>query len=996
MHRPDVTVVVIVQDDRDLLPAAVRSVTRQTLRNIEILIVNHGSTDGTDKVADRLATKDNRIRVVHLPDREGGPGRTCNAGFAEATAPYVTLCASDDELPPDACRRLLATAELHDADLVLGRTIRIQPERGNQTRPWLHSNYEEEAVYDGIRARTGLLRDQISAGKLYSVDFIRRHGLAFPEDVIYEDQLFTLSCCVLARRIAVVPDVVYHWVTRSVGKPSITHTRSQIANLRDRIAVNLRMDQFLRDQDAEDLAPIKDAKFIEHDLRLYLKELWHREPAYQRDFIDILADYVTTFPYSVAEQLPTIYRVVLFMLRHRDLEGTLAACEYIRDPGRVSTELTERDGRVYWGTRYLDDAQARTWLDVTSLGLHRIPFSQQNIYNYFTTYDVDGSTVRVTGVLHNELGQISEDGDLALTLLLRRKGGGSSARTKVEAVRWGPSVIEYDAILDFGALLPRRARPFQTWELILVTRLGEHVNATPVCVRDDALHAATPVKRSRAVLGPRWLDPQAELRGNLTLRATWRRPTRRLFDVGKGLLQSGRVPIHLGTRSVQLARASARWASQLRRGLRWAGRRVRMAAFRTVLTRMPLDDSLIVFESFQGRQASDSPRAIFDELRATRPDLSLVWSLGPGGRRGSDLPRGTRVVTRGGWEYFKVLAKARYWVDNFGMPRDLPKPARTTYLQTWHGTPVKRLFFDTTRVRDDEAEKARFQRLVDRWDLLVAPSPFFERSMVRSANFGGELLRTGVPRNDALVRAREGGLDAATARARQALDLPTDRRILLFAPTYRSPEEATEAYTPLDLELLAEALGDEWYVLLRDHYFSKPAGIEPGLRYFAGDVTMAPDLTTLMLASDALLTDFSSVMFDYALLRRPMLFYAPDIDYYNNVDPLTYFDLPDVVPGPVVRTQDELIAAIDRVDDGHAEMVTRYDTFVARFCPREDGRSTAAVIDAVWGPSTRSDDRWAPGQGHAQDGSPAEGPSLTVTAGQALAEASEPRTQRRR
>jgi CDP-glycerol glycerophosphotransferase len=994
MHRPDVTVVVIVQDDRDLLRAAVRSVTRQTLRNIEILIVNHGSTDGTDKVADRLATKDDRIRVIHLPDREGGPGRTCNAGFAEATAPYVTLCASDDELPPDACRRLLATAQLHGAELVLGRTIRIQPEKGNQARPWVHSAYEEEAAYDGIRARTGLLRDQISAGKLYSVDFIRRHGLAFPEDVIYEDQLFTLSCCVLARRIAVVPDVVYHWITRSVGKPSITHTRSQIANLRDRIQVNLRMDQFLRDHDAEDLAPIKDAKFIEHDLRLYLNELWHRDPAYQRDFIDILADYVTTFPYSVAEALPTIYRVVLFMLRQRDLEGTLAACEYIREPGRVSTELTERDGRVYWGTHYLDDEQARPWLDVTSLGLHRIPFSHQNIYNYFIAYDVDGTTVRVRGVLHNELGQINPDDDLRLAV--RLKGARSSSQAHVDSVRWGPSLIEYDATLDFGALLPRKARPFQTWDLILVTRLGQHTNATRVCVRDDGLHRPVPVKRSRVVLGARWLDPQATLRGNLTFRATWRPPTRRLIDVGKGLLQSGRVPILLGTRSVLLARDARGWAVQFRRALRWGARRIRMAAFRTILTRMPLDDSLVVFESFQGRQASDSPRAIFDELRATRPDLTLVWSLGPTGRPGSDLPRGTRTVSRGSWEYFKVLARARYWVDNFGMPRDLPKPARTTYVQTWHGTPVKRLFSDTTRVRDNPPERSRFQRLVDRWDLLVAPSPFFEHSLVRSANFDGDLLRTGVPRNDALVRARESGLDEATARARQALDLPTDRKILLFAPTYRSPDEATEAYTPLDLEMLAEAIGEEWYILLRDHYFSKPAAVEPGLRYFAGDVTSVQDLTTLMLASDALLTDFSSVMFDFALLRRPMLFYAPDLDYYTNVDPLTYFNLAEVVPGPVAGTQDDVIAALGRLDAGHAEMTERYDDFVARFSPLEDGRATTAVIDAVWGSSTGSDDRWAPGQGHAQDGAPAEGPSLTVTAGQALAKASEPGTHRRR
>ena len=218
----------------------------------------------------------------------------------------------------------------------------------------------------------------------------------------------------------------------------------------------------------------------------------------------------------------------------------------------------------------------------------------------------------------------------------------------------------------------------------------------------------------------------------------------------------------------------------------------------------------------------------------------------------------------------------------------------------------------------------------------------------------------------------------------------------MFAPTYRSPEDATEAYTPLDLEMLADALGDEWYILLRDHYFSKPAALEPGLGYFAGDVTTVPDLTTLMLASDALLTDFSSVMFDFSLLRRPMLFYTPDLDYYNHVDPLTYFDISEVVPGPVLRTQDELIAAIDRLDAGHAEMAAQYDAFVARFSPREDGRATAAVIDAVWGRASGSDDGRAPSEGHAQDGSPAEGPSLAVPARQALAKASEPGTQRGR
>jgi CDP-glycerol glycerophosphotransferase len=618
----------------------------------------------------------------------------------------------------------------------------------------------------------------------------------------------------------------------------------------------------------------------------------------------------------------------------------------------VSTELTERDGRIYWGTHYLDDEQARPWLDVTSLGLHRIPFSQQNIYNYFTDWDAAGATVRVRGALHNEFGQIVADDDLGLTLQLGRRGPSPSFTIDVDSVRWGPDRIEYDATLDFASMVPRRSRPSELWDLTLVTRACGQANATRVSVRDDELHQPVDLGRSRSrdVLRTHWLAPYATTRGNLSFRTTWRRPTRRFVDVGKGVLQSGRIPIRMGIRTVLFVRSGKSTLAKLRLGLSSITRRARIAAYQTVLTKLPVDDSLVVFESFQGRQASDSPRAIFDELRATRPDLSLVWSLTPAGRRNSVLPPGTRVVIRGGSDYFKTLARARYLVDNFGLARDVPKPARTLYLQTWHGTPVKRLFFETAKVREaDQAEKSMFQGLVNRWDLLVATSPFFEHSMVRSANFGGTLIRSGSPRTDALVRARENGLAAATEKARRDLDLPADRKILLFAPTYRAPDEPSDAYTPIDLELLADAVGDEWYILCREHYYDRAAKIEPGLRSFARDVSNFPDLTTLLLASDALLTDFSSTMFDYALLRRPMLFYAPDLDYYNTVDPLTYFDLPDVVPGPVARTQDEVVEALGRIDEGHAEQAARYDEFVARFCPREDGRATSAVVDAVWG-----------------------------------------------
>lgn len=935
MSRPDVTVVVIVYNDRELLPAAVRSAMEQTLRNIEIVVVDHGSDDGTSEVADLLAASDDRVRVIHLSDNEGGPGRPCNVGIEAAGAPYITIVGSDDELTPDACRLMLGAAEEHGAELVLGRPTRIHVDENNRTAVWMRSIYRKDADYDSVRDEPQLLRDQISASKLYSTDLIRRHGLRFPEDLIYEDQLFTLGCYVFARRIAVVSDTVYRWKIRSKAlKPSITHTRSQIANLRDRITVNQRMDQFLHENDADDLAPIKDAKFIKHDLRLYLLDLWQRPPEYQKKFIDMVADYTSTFPFSVIEELPTIYRVVLYMLNQRDLEGTLAAWDFIRDPGRVSIDLTRIGERVYWGHRHLEDEQAKVWLDVTGLGVHKIPFTQRRIYNRLTSYDVEGSTLRLSGELYNQLSLIARQDPLQLELTLSRRGPSTDgeqpvAHAPVDVLSYGEDRIGYDATVNLDALLPARGMPGDVWDLSLRTHWDGQVNSSRVAVRDrNAIPTRVPVRPRFAKLSADSLEPFVSDRGNLSFR---------LVDTNRSRADVTRI-LRLAQRGLGAVTARAN-----------TGRR-RQWVYRNVFMRLPVKPGLVFFESYQGRQYSDGPKAIYETLRVAHPELTTVWSQaasqGPDGFPTSS--KRTRVVPRGTWAYYRAMARAQYWVDNFGMPRRFPKRDETTYVQTWHGTPVKRLFFDTPKVvAMDAVGQAEYQALVDQWDYLVSPSPFFEETMVRSTNFGGTLIRAGMPRNDALVTQNT---PEHIAQLKTELNLPTDRKILLFAPTYRAKGPGKQAYKRPTFPMLAQHLGEEWYLLNREHYYRRPRELDPHLRYFARDVSAEMDVNRLLLVSDALLTDYSSLMFDYALLRRPMLFYVPDLEYYSQVEPLTYFDLREVAPGPVLGSTEEIIDAVSRLDELGSQYKQRYKEFLERFCPLDDGHASETVVRTVWGP----------------------------------------------
>jgi CDP-glycerol glycerophosphotransferase len=347
---------------------------------------------------------------------------------------------------------------------------------------------------------------------------------------------------------------------------------------------------------------------------------------------------------------------------------------------------------------------------------------------------------------------------------------------------------------------------------------------------------------------------------------------------------------------------------------------------------------VVLFNSWWGRVA-DSPKAIFEELRRRGAPFEYVWLLD----RGQAPPDGATAVEPDSLDWLRQSGRARYIVSNNTLPGYFRKKRGQTYLQTWHGGALKRIAFDIER--PSFAGSARYLRTLRRevasWDYLVSPNRFNTEVLRGAFGYDGEVLETGYPRNDLLFAADR---DHARARVRDELAIAPDACAVLYAPTWRDDASFS---TELDLDALGDALGDRYVVLLRVHSavastVSLPD--RPALR----NVSDRGDVGELLLAADVLVTDYSSVMFDFAPTRKPMLFFTYDLERYRDELRGFYFDFTADAPGPLLKTTAELAAALQDLDRVRERFAPAYERFVERFCALDDGGAAARVVDAVF------------------------------------------------
>ncbi|MFI6060345.1 CDP-glycerol glycerophosphotransferase family protein [Streptomyces sp. NPDC051286] len=371
-------------------------------------------------------------------------------------------------------------------------------------------------------------------------------------------------------------------------------------------------------------------------------------------------------------------------------------------------------------------------------------------------------------------------------------------------------------------------------------------------------------------------------------------------------------------------------------------KRAAMGMFYQSQLRMGLDDNLAVFSAYWSRGYSCNPAAIDAELARLAPHIRRVWAVRADqvGR----VPKGVEVVVVGSRSYWAAVARAKYLVNNVNFADAVVKREGQIHLQTHHGTPLKIMGLD--QMNFPASTNMDFEDLLkrcDRWDYSLSANRFSTTVWERVYPCRYASLETGYPRNDVLINSTA----ADVARVRRELGLEDGSSVFLYMPTHR---EYQKDFTPrLDLPRLADDLGEDVTLLVRGHYFYKPSGRLAELQTSGRiiDVSAHQRVEDLYLASDALITDYSSAMFDYANLDRPIVIFADDWDTYKVVRG-TYFDLMAEPPGAVATSQAQLTETLRSGEWRSERSAALRSEFRERFCDYDDGHAAERVVRKVF------------------------------------------------
>ena len=351
---------------------------------------------------------------------------------------------------------------------------------------------------------------------------------------------------------------------------------------------------------------------------------------------------------------------------------------------------------------------------------------------------------------------------------------------------------------------------------------------------------------------------------------------------------------------------------------------------------LPVQKNKIVFCSAGGRGFGDNPKAITLALLAEKADLDLVWLTRD---TSTPLPKGVRPCRFGTPQAVKELSTAAVWVnDSRGGAKYKRKNQK--YMQTWHGFALKHIERSAKNLPESYVNQAKKDS--SQTDLIISNSDFMTDIYKKDFWYSGEVAHFGSPRNDAFFTENSCG-----HKVREFFSLPKDRKLVLYAPTFRD-DGAADCYA-IDTHGLQKALscrfGGEWTVLLRLH--PNAAALANKTFSYDGDFTVNatpyPDMQELMLASDMLITDYSSSMFDFALTGKPCIRFATDMEKYKQ-DRGFYIPV-DQLPFPLSQNNHELVEIISSFDEKRQNAV--WEDFSARYGIFEDGNASRRCAEKI-------------------------------------------------
>lgn len=380
----------------------------------------------------------------------------------------------------------------------------------------------------------------------------------------------------------------------------------------------------------------------------------------------------------------------------------------------------------------------------------------------------------------------------------------------------------------------------------------------------------------------------------------------------------------------------------------------RKKSYNEIRNSTPTDSRVILFSTFDGRSYGDSPKAIYEymlnDLRFE--EYKFIWAF----RNPKaftfvlDNPN-TYITTVNTRDYEKTCATAKYWIYNYRMSDHIYPKEDQVYIQLWHGTPLKRLGYDISisdNAMNSKTEiREKYKVDAEKFRYILAPSEFAKEKFISAWNLSAvgkedTVLELGYPRNDFLTNYTKQD----TEKIIEDLKLPRGKKYILYAPTWRDNQHKAGVgyvYKPeVDFDKLREALSDEYIILFRAHYLVANSFDFKKYEGFVYNVSQVNDINHLYVISDMLVTDYSSVFFDYANLRRPEIFYMYDLDAYGTEIRGFYISL-DELPGPIVKTEEELINAVKHP----AEYSEKYRNFNKKFNYLDDGQASKRVVETI-------------------------------------------------
>lgn len=371
-----------------------------------------------------------------------------------------------------------------------------------------------------------------------------------------------------------------------------------------------------------------------------------------------------------------------------------------------------------------------------------------------------------------------------------------------------------------------------------------------------------------------------------------------------------------------------------------------------------VDDKTILFETFNGRTYGCSPKAIYEKMIEMKEfkDYTFVWSFVDPSKHEVKENKNLIIVKHDSPDYYKYLSISKYWIVNSIVEEAITKKDNQVYVQCWHGTPLKRLRCDIEVDGSvlNTVEEIRKRNDIDakRFDYFISPSKFCTEKFTSAfnlKNLGLEdiIIEEGYPRNDSLFHYTEKDVK----RIKDKYNIPKDKKVIFYLPTFRDNQhESGVGYTynlGIDFDSLKKKFGDKYVILFSPHYFVAKQVDVSKYKGFVIDVSDNDDINDMYIVSDVIMTDYSSVFFDFANLKRPMIFYMYDLDLYKGKLRDFYLDL-DELPGPIAETQEDLEKNLANLDKDFKKYAKKYEKFNKKFNYLDDGNASERVIKVIF------------------------------------------------